>query len=255
MSKKHGLGWVPDMPDFRDYKFSERISALEVLPEASDLRLSGKLSPVEDQGQLGSCVGNALAGAMEYLENKDGVPFYDLSRLFIYYNARALEGTTRYDAGCAIRDGIKSLAAQGVCPESKWPYIISKFARKPTKTCYTAAAKNTIIEYMRLSTLTDMKSCLAAGYPFVFGFSVYESFESDEVANTGVVPMPDRSEKLLGGHAVLAVGYNDEEQRIAVRNSWSADWGQAGYFTMPYAYVSNTDLADDLWTIRKGTQL
>jgi C1A family cysteine protease len=95
-----------------------------------------------------------------------------------------------------------------------------------------------------------MRSCLAEGFPFVFGFTVYASFESAKVANTGVVPMPVLAEKVLGGHAVLAVGYNDKQKRFLVRNSWGTGWGMSGYFTIPYAYLTDSNLADDMWTIR-----
>jgi C1A family cysteine protease len=150
-----------------------------------------------------------------------------------------------------LRDGIKTLAKQGVCTEKKWPYVISHFKNKPTKPCYTEAAAHLITSYQRVQTLDDMRSCLAAGYPFVFGFTVYESFESAEVARTGVVPMPASKEKVVGGHAVVAVGYNDADRRIIARNSWGTGWGQQGYFTIPYDYLTNSKLASDMWTIRR----
>jgi C1A family cysteine protease len=150
-----------------------------------------------------------------------------------------------------LRDGIKTLAKQGVCAEKLWPYAIKKFATKPTAACYTQALQHTISSYQRLSTTAEMRACLADGYPFVFGFTVYESFESDAVANTGTVPMPGKSERVLGGHAVCAVGYDDKSQRFIVRNSWGTEWGRKGYCTMPYAYLANRNLSDDFWTMRK----
>jgi C1A family cysteine protease len=220
------------------------------LPSHIDLRPT--CSPVENQSTLGSCTSNALAAAIEFLERKDGVLFVDASRLFIYYNERAMEGTVKSDAGAMIRDGIKTLKNQGVCLEKIWPYVISKFAVKPSAACYKEALKRQITSYHRILTLDEMRACLADGFPFVFGFTVYESFESQDVARTGVVQMPQPTERSLGGHAVLAVGYDDVQKRFIVRNSWGTGWGQKGYFTIPYNYLANRNLADDLWTIRRG---
>ena len=193
---------------------------------------------------------NALVGNLEFLYLKVSKPFTDLSRLFIYYNERTLEGTVNEDAGAAIRDGVKSLVNLGVCTEKKWPYTISKFTVKPPAACYQEATKHQVTSYHRILTLQQMKQCLAEGYPFVFGFTVYESFESPAVAKTGKLDLPKPTEKSLGGHAVCAVGYDDSTKRFLVRNSWGADWGLKGYFTMPYDYAANTNLADDFWTIR-----
>jgi C1A family cysteine protease len=149
-----------------------------------------------------------------------------------------------------IRDGVKSVGTQGNCPEAHWPYDIAKFRDKPPAKCYTEAVKHKAVLYKRLlHDLNQLKGCLASGYPFVFGFTVYESFESQQVAQTGQVPMPTSHEKVLGGHAVLAVGYDDAQQRFIVRNSWGTHWGMQGYFTMPYLYLLNSHLSDDFWTI------
>jgi C1A family cysteine protease len=242
-------GWIPDVPDQRDFLYSAVRPPL-TLPAHIDLRPT--CSTIEDQGNLGSCTGNALAGAVEFLERKNRVPFVDASRLFIYYNERAMEGTVKSDAGAMIRDGIKTLKKNGVCSEKRWPYVISKFAVKPNAACYKEALDRQITSYRRILTLEEMRMCLADGFPFVFGFSVYESFESPEVARTGVVPMPQPGERSLGGHAVLAVGYDDGQKRFIVRNSWGSGWGQKGYFTMPYDYLADRNLSDDLWTIRSG---
>jgi C1A family cysteine protease len=193
--------------------------------------------------------------ALEFLERKDKVAFEDFSRLFIYYNERAIEHTIKSDSGAMIRDGIKTLNKQGVCSETKWPYLVSKFQVKPTPVCYKDAGKHKITSYRRTMTLDEMRACLAEGFPFVFGFTVYESFESQAVAKTGVVTMPKKGEKSLGGHAVLAVGYNDVKERFIVRNSWGEGWGMKGYFTMPYKYVADRNFSDDFWTIRRGENM
>ncbi len=245
---KHLYTWVPDLPDFRDYKFKRPVP-IRALPKKVDLR--SNCSPVEDQGDLGSCTANALAGALEYNEIKNKTTFADMSRLFIYYNERVIEHSVNTDSGAMLRDGIKTLADKGCCTEPLWPYDISKFTTPPPQACYDDAVQRKIVSYYRINTLNSMKSCLAGGEPFVFGFAVYASFESATVANTGVVPMPNRREKYLGGHAVLAVGYDDSTQRMLVKNSWGTNWGMDGYFTMPYSYISSKNLADDMWYIKK----
>ncbi len=243
-------GWLPDIPDQRDHLYGVVRKIPARLPPSVDLRAG--CSKVEDQGELGSCTANALAGALEFLMKKDKVKFADLSRLFIYYNERVIEHTVGTDAGAMIRDGIKTLAKQGVCTEKSWPYDIARFAVKPAKRCYAEALDYQIVSYARLATLDEMRACLADGFPFVFGFAVYESFESQQVMRTGVVEMPGSGERMLGGHAVLAVGYDDKARRFVVRNSWGQTWGLKGYFTMPYAYLADRNLSDDFWTIRRG---
>jgi C1A family cysteine protease len=245
-------GWLSDLLDHRDLLFSAIAPRVARLPSKVDLQ--SKCSPVEDQGQLGSCTANSLAGALEFLEKQDGTQFVDLSRLFIYYNERVIEGTVDQDSGAFIRDGIKSLAKLRVCPESQWPYTLNRFRRKPTRTCYRAAKKHRIISYHRINAVDEMRGCLAEGFPFVFGFTVYESFESKAVAKSGVLNLPTAKEKMVGGHAVMAAGYDDAEQRFLIRNSWGRDWGKKGYFTMPYAYLGNRNLADDFWTIRAAEE-
>ncbi|MGA2107622.1 MAG: C1 family peptidase [Syntrophorhabdales bacterium] len=242
-------GWTPDLPDHRDHLFAAPFAVLQQLPTSIDLRK--QCPPVYDQGELGSCTANAIGAAMEFERMKQGFQDFMPSRLFIYYNERVIEGTVASDSGAQIRDGIKSVGAQGVCPESEWPYDVAQFATKPGPQCYADAIKDKAVLYQRLSyNLNQMKGCLASGYPFVFGFTVYDSFESQEVAKTGVAPMPQTGEQTLGGHAVLAVGYDDGQQRFIVRNSWGTGWGMEGYFTLPYAYLIDSNLADDYWTIR-----
>jgi len=243
-------GWTPDLPDHRDHVYSAPQPVLAKLPSKKDLR-SG-CPPVYDQGQLGSCTANAIAGAVQFEQKKQGVTVFAPARLFIYYNERDMEGTVNSDSGAQIRDGVKSVADLGVCPETEWPYDINKFADKPTPECYTDATKCEAVGYQRLdsSNLNQLRGCIATGFPFVFGFTVYDAFESPEVAKTGVLNLPGPKEKVQGGHAVLAVGYDDSTQRFTVRNSWGKDWGIKGYFTIPYSYLTNSNLADDFWTIR-----
>jgi C1A family cysteine protease len=246
-------GWIPDIPDRRDITYGSVHPAPESLPASADLTMY--CPAVEEQGNLGSCTANALAGALEYLELKDSVRFEDLSRLFIYYNERMIENSIMTDSGAMIRDGIKALKKQGVCSEKKWPYDISKFTYKPDENCFREALDHQITDYQRLNTLEEMRACLASGFPFVFGFTVYESFESKKTALTGVAHMPGPKERALGGHAVVAVGYNDAKKRFLVRNSWGAKWGKKGYFTMPYEYLSDRNLSDDFWTIRRAENM
>jgi len=248
--RKAVYGWLPDIPDRRDFLYGTVRKIPKTLPAKVDLRPG--CSKVEDQGDLGSCTANALAGALEFLMRKDKVKFADMSRLFIYYNERVIEHSVKTDAGAMIRDGVKTLAKQGACTEKSWPYDIARFAAKPVKKCYTEALDYQILSYARLNTLDEMRACLADGFPFVFGFSVYEGFETQKVARSGVVEMPAAVERMLGGHAVLAVGYDDAAKRIIVRNSWGTGWGMKGYFTLPYAYVADRNLSDDFWTIRRG---
>ncbi len=146
-----------------------------------------------------------------------------------------------------------TLAQFGDCPEAEWPYDPFAFRTEPPPECYSVATHYQAVQYQYIDQqggINWIKHCLADGFPFVFGFSVYDSFESDEVARTGIVPMPGPDEQTVGGHAVLCVGYDDSTQRILVRNSWGEGFGQGGYFTMPYAYILNPNLADDLWSIR-----
>jgi C1A family cysteine protease len=242
------FGWLPDLPDARDYLYSAPEAVLSQLPTKVDLR--PKMPPVYDQGQLGSCTANAIAAAFEFDQLAQRQPDFMPSRLFIYYNERAIEGTLDSDSGAMIRDGIKSVAKVGVCDETTWPYDISQFTEKPPRAAYTEAKGHQATVYRRvLGSLHQMQGCLASGYPFVFGFSVYESFEGPEVAATGQVPLPPRTEKLIGGHAVLAVGYDDSIQSFIVRNSWGKSWGIKGYCTMPYAYLTDPQLARDFWAI------
>lgn len=248
------FGWVPDLPDARDKMYLA--PAIVALPRSVDLRRH--CPPIYDQGQLGSCTGNAIAGAIQFDRMKQkmtGAETLVPSRLFIYYNERVIEHSVGTDSGAQIRDGIKTVNKLGACFEGKgadrWPYDISRFTKAPPPACFTAAKKDRVASYSRLrGALDQLKGCLASGYPFVFGFTCYESFESQAVAKSGELNLPLPKESVVGGHAVLAVGYDDGTKRFLVRNSWGKSWGKSGYFTMPYDYLTNNNLADDMWTIR-----
>jgi C1A family cysteine protease len=243
-------GWIPDLPDQRDYLYAAPPPTVVKLPAKIDL--TADCPPVYDQGQLGSCTGNGIAGALQFDAMKEQLSDTSTpSRLFIYYNERVIEGTVASDAGAMIRDGIKSVATTGVCDETRWPYDIGNFAVRPSTQCYAEAGGHRAIVYSRVTqSLGQMKGCLASGYPIVFGFTVYESFEAPTVASSGTVPMPASGEKVLGGHCVVAVGYNDRTQRFTIRNSWGPAWGNHGYASMPYAYLLSSTLSSDFWTIR-----
>ena len=202
---------------------------------------------IYDQGQLGSCTANALCAAIQFVHPKAPIP----SRLFLYYNERRMEGDVPNDAGAQLSDGVKCLESIGVCPESSWPYVISKFAMAPTSRCYIDASKNRAsrASFAVPCDAVGMKQVLDAGHPFVVGISIFESFESATVASTGVVPMPVAGEQCLGGHAVLCVGYDVVRACWTMRNSWGSQWGDNGYFYLPFAYLLDATLASDAWVI------
>jgi C1A family cysteine protease len=242
-------GWVPDLPDHRDLTYSAPAEFLMALPTSVDL--TSKCPPVYDQGQLGSCTGNAIAAAIQFEQMKQKLNSFNPSRLFIYYNERVLEHTVASDSGAQIRDGMKVVAKLGAPPETDWPYDINMFADKPPASAFSDATKNKVTSYQRVTrSLSQFKGCLASGYPFVFGFTVYDSFESTTVAQTGHASMPLANEQVAGGHAVMAVGYDDQNQWFIVRNSWGTTWGMNGYFTLPYQYLLETNLSSDFWTVR-----
>lgn len=243
-------GWRRSLPDFRDRILrAPRPKEAPALPPKVDLRRHA--SRISDQGELGSCVGHAVAAVLEYEARTATVrKLYQFSELFIYLQARIIENTVDDDAGCEIRDAVKACAKVGAAEEKLWPYVIDRFAKQPPAAAYTNAAKHKVVEYRRVpQTADDICATLASGHPVVFGIMVYDSFESDVVAKSGIVPMPATSEKALGGHALALFGYDRPKQRFLVRNSWSTGWGLAGYCWMPFAYLTTPDLADDLWAV------
>ena len=242
---KRGYGWKPKLPSIQFPMYAARVEAA-ALPPSVDLR--PECPPVYDQGQLGSCTGNGWAGAVEFLQMKQGLTAFTPSRLFIYYNERVADNDVNTDAGAAISDGAHVVSTQGAPPETDWPYDIAAFAEKPPQRAFDDGLKHLTVQVQQVQQdLTSMKEVLADGLPIVIGFVVYQSFESDAVTNTGVVPMPGHHEKKLGGHCVVVVGYDDSQSRFILRNSWGTGWGMQGYFTMPYAYLTNPRLSSDFW--------
>lgn len=245
---KHAYGWIPDFPDQRDFPYISLALAIPLLPKAVDLRKY--CTSIENQLSLGSCTAFALVGNLEYIKQKKVRKDLNFSKLFLYYNERVMRNNEDFDSGASLRDGIKSLVKKGDCLEKFWPYKIRKFRVKPPEYAYENALDFQIKSYYRITALSEMKHTISQGFPFVFGFGVYESFESEIVARTGMVPLPRPDETVLGGHAVMAVGYDDGNNYFIVRNSWGKDWGDGGYFYMPYDYLANRNLSSDFWTIR-----
>lgn len=247
-------GWVPQLPDRRDFRLSHSAADIAARPPTTDLSILPAMPPVYDQGQLGSCVGNSVAGAVEYNIRTENKGLWQPSRLFIYYNARRLEGTTSSDSGASIRDGVKGVVEWGTPAESFWHYDIGKFADTPPAPIYAKAMRNIVTSYLAVpQTIADICTTLAGKEPIVFGFSVYSAFESAQVASTGVVNMPGPNERLIGGHSPLIVGYDDSIKRFKCRNSWGLSWGMPtapGYFTIPYDYIASPQLSSDFWVIR-----
>jgi len=256
-------GWKRDNPKGynRDLPFMLSRKAEEDLPRLVDLR--PHMPPVFDQGELGACTGNAIAAALEYNQTKQGQKTFRPSRLFIYYNERVLEGTVDEDSGAQLRDGLRAVVKFGAPPEESglpgaWPYHVSRFRTQPPAISYNVAAEHQALVYRRVpQNKVDILSALADGFPVLFGFTVFTQFQSDEAKESGTIFMPKHSDEELGGHAVLASGYDmggydvNDGVRILVRNSWSADWGKNGYCTFPIAYLLDRDLASDFWTISR----
>ena len=241
------FGWIPDRPDHRDFRYATPGAVLKALPAKVDLR--SRCPAVYDQGRLGSCTANAIGGAIEFDRLKQRLKDFTPSRLFLYYNERVMEGTVASDSGAAIRDGIKSVSKQGDCPESDWPYDISRFATRPPPRCYAVARKHRAVSYQRIDhVISQMKGCLSEGYPFVFGIAIYANFPMN--TRTGAVPMPGNAPGTNEGHAMMTVGYDDRKRVFFIRNSWGTAWGKKGYGTIPYEYLQSADLSDDFWTIR-----
>ncbi len=244
--RKHG--WKPDIGDRRDLHFKPK----KVGRQPSRVDLRDRFFPVWNQGSLGSCTAHAVGAACQFLDIFDrDMQIVTPSRLFLYYNARLLEGTTASDDGAFIRNAIKSAAKFGYPSEDLWKYRTKDFARKPSPTVYKNSG-NTVKRYERVQrNLGHFRKLLADGLPIVIGISVYTSLETEKVTKTGVIPLPKKTEKMIGGHAILVVGYDNDEKHFIIRNSWGAGWGAEGYGFLPYEFIKDADLSDDFWVIRR----
>lgn len=261
LPKNIKFGWKPDLPDKRDKEKPTQFLAFHLPPMHDNLPQLGGF--VYDQGNLGSCTGNGIAASM-MLENIQAFGVYSpFSRLFIYYNEREREHTIPFDAGASIRDGIKSVAKQGVCYEETWPYLTSRFADRPTPEAYQEALKHQAITYETIKYpakrsptdvpfMTRLKSAIYEGSFVVFGFTCYESFMTAEVAKTGIMPMPrSKIDRPVGGHCVVMTGYNDATNYATCLNSWGKEWGKDGAFDMPYEFIRDPGYCSDFWVIKK----
>ncbi|MFB3885551.1 MAG: C1 family peptidase [Thermodesulfobacteriota bacterium] len=274
---KRGMGWIPDYPDFRDYteRTGEIKSVLQStgvlraksLPVSVDLRKW--CSPIEDQGALGSCTAHAGVGVIEYYERKSFGRHLDASRLFLYKVTRNLM-KMKGDTGAYLRNTMGAMVLFGVPPEEYWPYREEEkeFDQEPPAFCYAFAQNYQTIKYFRHDPpgtkteefLRRVKVYLSKGHPAMFGFTVYNSIEQAE--KTGRIPFPSPKEKIEGGHAVVAVGYDDQigiknqygkvetKGALLIRNSWGKGWGEEGYGWLPYEYLLK-GLAEDFWSVLK----
>ena len=244
---------VHDKKDERDHMFTA-LDFQVTLPPSTDLRTKPYFPPVLDQGQIGSCTCNATASSVYFCLGKENIEQWFPSRLFLYYNTRVLIEHTdpSEDSGAAVRDVAKSISRYHMCREEWWPYDISKFADTPDAVAYEKAAIHEQFQYQRVDNtdINQIKTAIAKGYPVIFGMSVFESFESDETLKTGIVTMPTATEKCLGGHALLLVGFNDETQMFTVLNSWGPDVMDKGFCYIPYAYLTDSNLADGFWVLK-----
>ncbi len=220
------------------------------LPKQHDLSKNNDY--IYDQSSIGSCTANSLCWGLKMLDNS-----FNPSRLFLYYNSRLFDeregdNSVVIDDGTTIKQGINVLLKKGICSESIWPYDITKFADKPNENATKDAINHRLIKYNIINQdINSMKQCLYNGYPFTFGIYLFESFEDDDtVDDTGIIPLPNKeTEELLGGHALIAVGYDDEKRLIKFANSWGRGWGDNGYGYIPYDYILDDDLTDDLWVL------
>jgi C1A family cysteine protease len=270
-----GMGWVPDLPDHRDYTAqSDAIAPILAntsvgdtapLPPSVDLRKW--CSPIEDQGKIGSCTANAAVGIVEYYERRAFGKHLDGSRLFVYKVTRSMLGWTG-DTGAYLRATMGTLRLFGVPPEKYMPYDVTKYDQEPSGLVYALAQSFQAESFYRLDPHTDsaeqvlqsIKSHLSSGLPCMFGFTIYSSINASE--STGGIPYPSTGDVVKGGHAVSAVGYDDSRVvkhpdgssttgALRIRNSWGWGWGEAGYGWLPYQYVLS-GLAEDCWVLIKS---
>lgn len=283
-----GMGWIPDRPDCRDFtpetplvvdqlknvhglhlsKRSKKTEKPLKVPVSIDL--SSYCSPIEDQKSLGACTAHAAIGLLEYFEQRAYGKYIDGSRLFLYKVSRKLLMWTG-DTGAYLRTAMQALAAFGTPPEKYYPYIISKFEEEPSAFCYSFAQSYKGLKYYRLDSgnttptaaIASMKKNMAAGLPSMFGFTCYQSALDQSNTNGGAIPYPKNTDTVVGGHAVIAIGYDDKKVIVnkddnskttgafMIRNSWGTEWGKDGYGWLPYKYFENR-LAEDIWSLVKA---
>ena len=254
MNIKRGFGWKRGLPSRRFPQLA--LTTFPALPTKIDLTATGRFPPIWDQLSSSSCTGHGTVRAIMFSRAKAGLPFVDFSRLFPYYNARLAEGDPQQDGGAAIGDVVAASQKYGDCPYADLPTDMKLITEPPTTGAFADAVVHKTLTATRvlgssaLSLQYHFRHCMAVlGVPVIIGISVYESFESDQVAKTGVVPMPGPNEVMVGGHCIVAVGYDDTTGLITAQNSWGVNWGQAGSFQIPYAYVFDPGLADDFHAI------
>ena len=249
------LGWIPSIPDIRDKKYARPL-ALKLASLPVSVRLPMVPMPL-DQGNLGSCVSNAVANAVNFCRQRQhALNAFHPSRLFNYYVSREQKGWQDFDSGDYVRDSIKVVNSHGSLPEDEWAYDVAKFRERPPEWCYTSAERNKSVEYLRLDLpgfdsqgrILQIKTCLAEGFPVVIGFAIYSNFPWGDP--NGEVMMPQAGDYTMGGHAVLIVGYDDGANRYSFLNSWGQPWGKLGRGTLPYEYLGEQGLSSDHWTIR-----
>jgi C1A family cysteine protease len=271
MSKPYRIkrfGWLPDPLDHRDLrvnsapvkqalgetaKFAAKggIKAKPVPKLPAKVDLSDQCTRIEDQGDIGSCTAQSVVGLVEYLWKQTYGKAVDASRLFVYKATRNLLGWTG-DTGAFVRSTIKAVRLFGTCPEDYWPYREPDFDNEPPAFCYAFAQNFKTIVYYRLDENVEaLRASLAQGVPFAFGFTCFESLFNPDVEQTGLIPFPQSSETVIGGHAVMAVGYDHAKKHFIIRNSWGRGWGRNGYGYLPYEYFEQ-NLADDCWCIVKS---
>lgn len=250
------LGWKPGLPDIRDHKFSVHVSKLYdagSLPSSADV--AKPINWIYNQEEESSCVFNSGASLIRHARIRLNLPEIHPSRNFGYYETRKLEGDVNQDGGAEIRDGLQIASNIGYVAESEWGYSNNTLFTSPPSKLIQEAANHRVQQYTSIEqTREGLQTALSMGFAVQFGMTVYQSMMSNEVAKTGQVPMPQGpSDQVVGGHAVLLVGYDNHSQKYRVMNSWGYDWGKYGYFYLPYQYVESTDLASDFYTINSFT--
>jgi C1A family cysteine protease len=242
-----------DKPDSRDFLFEKHFKLKSfLLPKWIDLRRNSGCPDILHQETLGSCTACGSSNALRFILRKNGEKEFQPSRLFIYYFTRVIEDTVNEDTGGEIRNALKAIKRNGVCSEIDLPYDVNKFTNKPSEYLIESAKNNKdSFKYYSVRNKTrTIKNALCNGFPVIFGFELYSSFESEEVASTGIVPMPDiYKEDFLGGHCAVIYGYRDSSKTFICMNSWGKSWGEKGFFYLPYEYVSKHGY--DLWTINQ----